>query len=234
MIAKKNEKLNFEQKRKLIFQLGLLTTTAATLAAFTYRSPLELERQKERVAATEISYEIETKVEEPKIIIQTQQQKQDDNQDDQQIDDNNLSDSDPNEFSKDTDNKNVDDTKSDVKRPDFGKVPVKTVVSDAIVEWTDVDASFVGGYEQMVKNINDHLVYPQMDIEGNVQGKVVVQFVVEKDGSISNITILESVSTTIDREAKRIVKQFPKWNPGELNAEPVRSVVILPIRFTLD
>lgn len=235
MIAKKNEKLNFEQKRKLIFQLGLLATTAATLAAFTYRSPLEIERAKERVAVTEIDFEIETKVEEPQIIIQPQQQNQQDDQNDDSNPDDNLNDSDPNEFSESKDNDKKDDPIGDVKRPDFGKVPVKTEVSKGDVEpFPDVEASFIGGHVEMVKNINRNLVYPEIDIQNNIQGRVTVQFVVEKDGTISNIEIIESQSKTLDREAKRIVKNFPKWKPGEKEGLTCRTVVILPIRFTLD
>ena len=73
-----------------------------------------------------------------------------------------------------------------------------------------------------------------MDIEGDVQGTVAISFVVEKNGEITNILVEKGVSKTIDREAKRIVRSFPKWVPAEIDARKVRTRVRLPIVFTLE
>lgn len=76
--------------------------------------------------------------------------------------------------------------------------------------------------------------YPQAAIDNGSQGKVTVQFVVERDGSISRITILRGVDKLIDEEATRVVKSAPKWSPGMNRGKPVRVYVQVPINFVLE
>ena len=85
----------------------------------------------------------------------------------------------------------------------------------------------------MMEKVQDVMVYPEVDIEMNVQGKVYISFIVEKDGSVSNVEVERGVSSTIDREAKRIVKSFPNWKPGENAYGKVRTRVRLPLNFVL-
>ena len=90
---------------------------------------------------------------------------------------------------------------------------------------------FPGGEKAMLKFLYENLQYPSVDKENEIEGKVVVQFIVEEDGSISNTKILRSVSKTIDAEAVRVVESMPKWQPGMQEGEPVRVEYSMPIRF---
>ncbi len=96
-------------------------------------------------------------------------------------------------------------------------------------------AGFPGGHEAMNKFLRNNLVYPQTAIELNLQGKCYVQFVVDVDGSISNVKIKRGVPDCpeCDKEAIRVVKSMPKWNPGKLNSKPVGSSINLPIIFKM-
>ena len=96
-------------------------------------------------------------------------------------------------------------------------------------------AGFPGGHEAMNKYLRNNLVYPQVAIELNLQGKCYVQFIVNVDGSISNVKIMKGVTDCpeCDKEAIRVVKSMPKWNPGKLNSKPVGSSINLPIIFKM-
>lgn len=96
-------------------------------------------------------------------------------------------------------------------------------------------AGFPGGNEAMKKFIYDNIVYPQVAIEQNLQGKCYVQFIVNVDGSISNVRIMRGVTDCpeCDKEAMRVIKSMPKWNPGKLNGKPVDSYYNLPIVFKM-
>lgn len=233
MIAKKNPRYNLEGKRIVIFSLGLLTTTAATLAAFTYQSPLESELEKQRIVSVPIDYvtqEADPIIEKEKdIILEQQDQQNDDNSSDEITDPNAL----PSDNLKVVDNTNKDIIVK-VGPPTGTKIGIGKIDKGEVVPWPTKDAAFVGGYGAMQEFIVRKQNYPQEAIELGEQGTVYVNFVVEKNGEISNITIEKSISASLDREAKRIVKNFPSWIPGEVDAEPVRTRVLLPIKFILE
>ena len=106
-------------------------------------------------------------------------------------------------------------------------------VAAPIVEFPDVEAGFPGGPAAMMKWINDNVKYPQTSIEMNEQGRVFLSFVVEKDGSITNVKVERGISIDLDREAKRVVRNMPKWIPGESAGRAVRARCRLPINFQL-
>ena len=106
-------------------------------------------------------------------------------------------------------------------------------VAAPIVEFPDVEAGFPGGPAEMMKWINDNVKYPQTSIEMNEQGRVFLSFVVEKDGSITNVKVERGISIDLDREAKRVVRKMPKWVPGESAGRAVRARCRLPINFQL-
>ena len=107
------------------------------------------------------------------------------------------------------------------------------IVEEEIIEFPDVEAEFVGGAQAMMKYIQQNIQYPATSIEMNEQGKVYLSFVVEADGSISNVSIERGVSIDIDKEAKRIVRSMPKWTPGEAKGKKSRTRCRLPINFQL-
>lgn len=92
---------------------------------------------------------------------------------------------------------------------------------------------FPGGDAELYKFISSNLNYPAMAIENNVQGKVIVQFVVTKDGSIGNVKVVRSVDRDLDNEAIRVCKKLPKFIPGKQNGQPVNVWYTLPVTFKL-
>lgn len=93
---------------------------------------------------------------------------------------------------------------------------------------------FKGGEKAMYSWLNEHIVYPQIAKESGIQGNVIVTFVVEKDGSITDVQILRDIGGGCGEEAVRVVKAMPKWNEGRQNNIPVRVQFNLPIKFALE
>lgn len=113
--------------------------------------------------------------------------------------------------------------------------PVEEVkVDEEIIDFPDVEATFPGGAAALQKWIGENVQYPQTSIEMNEQGKVYLSFVVEPDGSITNIAVERGVSNDLDKEAKRVVRKMPKWSAGEAKGKKVRTRCRLPINFTLN
>jgi protein TonB len=93
--------------------------------------------------------------------------------------------------------------------------------------------SFPGGDTALMNFINRNLHYPPEAKESNVSGRVFVQFIVEKDGSITNAQILRGFGAGCDEEALRVINAMPLWNPGKQSGQPVRVQCTLPIKFSL-
>ncbi|MBR3471367.1 MAG: energy transducer TonB [Prevotella sp.] len=91
--------------------------------------------------------------------------------------------------------------------------------------------SFPGG--NVMAWLSQNLKYPVIAAENGVQGRVVVQFVVEKDGSVTDVHAVKKVDPSLDKEAERVVKSMPKWIPGKQNGSPVRVKYTLPVTFKL-
>ncbi len=103
-------------------------------------------------------------------------------------------------------------------------------VSMAMVEQKP---SFPGGDGAMYKWLNDNIIYPAAASEEGVQGKVTVQFIVEKDGSISHVQVVRGKHPALDAEAARVIRKMPRWTPGRNNGQPVRVTYHLPVQFKL-
>ncbi|TSD63884.1 TonB family protein [Inquilinus sp. KBS0705] len=93
--------------------------------------------------------------------------------------------------------------------------------------------SFPGGQSAFSEYLSKAVKYPKAARENNIQGRVIATFIVEKNGSLSNISIVRSVSPDIDKEALRILAASPKWIPGKQNGSPVRTQYSVPINFSL-
>ncbi len=92
---------------------------------------------------------------------------------------------------------------------------------------------FLGGEEALFKYLAENIKYPPMAIDAGVKGKVYVTFVVEKNGSISDVKILHGIGGGCDQEAIRVVMDMPLWSPGKQRGKPVRVQYNLPINFIL-
>ncbi|MDG1333961.1 MAG: TonB family protein [Crocinitomicaceae bacterium] len=108
------------------------------------------------------------------------------------------------------------------------------IKAKTIVDFPDVPAEFDGGAEEMKAFIQKNVDYPRSALEDGEHGKVYVSFVVELDGSISNIKIMKGVCESLDQEALRLVNLMSNWKPGTYNGQNVRSKCYLPITFTLE
>ncbi len=93
--------------------------------------------------------------------------------------------------------------------------------------------SFPGGQAALMNYLNSNIKYPVIAEENGIQGRVVVQFVVGKDGSISNVHVVKSVDPSLDKEAVRVVKNMPRWIPGKQNGQSVTVRYTLPVTFRL-
>lgn len=93
--------------------------------------------------------------------------------------------------------------------------------------------SFPGGYEALMKYLHDNIRYPVMAKELNIQGKVFLTFVVEKDGSVTDVELLRGIGGGCDEEAIKVVQNMPKWIPGKQRNVPVRVRFNLPVNFKL-
>lgn len=124
---------------------------------------------------------------------------------------------------------------------DLNKVMIKEeVIAEPVKEEEPVSIAmveqkpeFTGGEAAMYKWLGDNIVYPSAAAEEGIQGKVIVQFVVGKDGSIGQVKVVRGRHPALDKEAVRVVKAMPKWVPGRNNGQPVKVTYTLPVTFKL-
>lgn len=112
--------------------------------------------------------------------------------------------------------------------------PEPRLNGDVIYTEPDEMPKFPGGLDGLMEYLSTNIVYPPVAAEKNIQGKVLVQFVVEKDGSVGEIKILRSVDINLDYEAIRLCKRMPKFEPGLVDGQPVRVWYTLPVNFKLE
>ena len=112
--------------------------------------------------------------------------------------------------------------------------PVVTQVPDtAVFEIVEENPEFPGGRQALIKYLDDNIQYPAAAIENGIQGRVTTNFIVEKDGSITNVQILRSVEPLLDAEAVRVTAAMPKWKPGKQRGQVVRVHYNIPVVFKL-
>jgi len=116
---------------------------------------------------------------------------------------------------------------------ELNKMTVGEDTATTVYQSVEQMPSFPGGDGAMLKYLHKAVTYPPIAQENNIQGKVFVNFVVDRDGSISNVKILRAVDPSLDKEAMRVVKSMPKWIPGKQNGQAVRVSYTVPINFVL-
>ncbi len=109
----------------------------------------------------------------------------------------------------------------------------EVVDEDPIVSFAEKAPLFPGGQKAMMEYLMKNIKYPAICQEMGIQGRVVVGFVVNKDGSIQDVTVLSSVNEKLDAEAIRVVSSMPAWTPGEMQGQKVRTKFQLPVTFRL-
>ncbi|MDL2305381.1 energy transducer TonB [Bacteroides sp. OttesenSCG-928-D19] len=137
----------------------------------------------------------------------------------------------------------VPDARLDTSEETGGAVDIGRYIAPEIeedkVEETEIFThaeympEFPGGTGALFAYLSKNMKYPVISQENNVQGKVIVQFVVDKDGSISNVVVARGVDPYLDKEAIRVIQSMPKWKPGMQRNTPVRVRYTVPVTFRL-
>ena len=120
--------------------------------------------------------------------------------------------------------------KEEIAAPEPPKHVVEETKIFTVVEQMPL---FPGGDAALMGYLRDNIHYPTVAAENGVQGRVVVGFVVERDGSITDVNVLRSVDPSLDKEAMRVVKSMPRWTPGKQNGSAVRVKYQVPVTFRL-
>lgn len=223
MKTKKNKEVSLERKRGLFRAIGLLTAATIVLAAFEYRTikststlegniPIPLE---EEVAIISIPEKPEIpkleKVVDLSFLID------------------NTAEEDPIEF----DNLEIDPDQAIFASTDVVFEVEKIVEIDPPMIIPEVMPEFQGGLEAMYHYLGTNIKYPKQALDTHTQGRVYLSFIVEKDGSITNIKALNRIEMGCTEEAIRVVKSMPKWKAGEQFGKKVRVIFTLPVNFVL-
>ena len=134
------------------------------------------------------------------------------------------------DFDKGTDDRNVTrQHKDEVIVEEIKHEPVKEEVFKAVEQMP----TFPGGDAELMKWLRDHIQYPTVAMENNIQGRVVVQFVVTKTGKVGEVKVVRSVDRDLDKEAIRVCKALPDFIPGRMNGQAVNVWYTLPVQFKL-
>ncbi len=214
-----------ENKRLMFAQIGLIISLAIAWAAFEIKSYDKRDLSDimiREIALDEEMTEITTQDQKPQPPVEVPQQTTQIEivNDDVEVEDN-L------------------DINADVTQEEVIEEYVKPeVIEEEVVEqeiFTIVETmpSFPGGQEKLMQYLATNIKYPQIARESNVQGRVYLSFVVEPDGSVSNVKVLRGIGAGCDEEAMRVVKAMPKWSPGKQRGKSVRVSYNLPVNFKL-
>ena len=228
MEIKKSAKANLENKKLLFVEIGLIISLLITYVAFEWTSKetntAVLEDNTEILVEEEI---ISTNMETPppppaapKIPVLSDQI---------DIVDDEI------ELEDDMFMNLEDDASLGVEIMDYVEVQEEVVEEEAIpFQLVEEKPSFQGGdANQFSKWVNSRLVYPEIAKENGVQGRVTLQFTVEKDGTVTKVKVLRGVDPSLDKEAVRVVSMSPKWKPGKQRDRAVPVTYTFPVIFQL-
>lgn len=227
MEIKKSPKADLEGKKGIFFEVGLALALAILLFAFEWKSSSEEVSQFQTVAEEQIEEEI--------IPITQQMLKppppppaapklsdllnivEDESSIDEELE---IEDADD-----ESENRDVPDV------TDFGPYDGEDTGDEDIFMVVEDMPQFPGG--SVTKWINKNVKYPPLAQENGIQGKVFIKFVIEKDGSVTDVQVARGVDASLDKEAVRVIKAMPKWKPGKQRGKAVRVSYTLPINFQL-
>ncbi len=113
------------------------------------------------------------------------------------------------------------------------ETPPPPPADDVVFTSVEQDPQFPGGQAALLKWVADHIKYPAVAQENGIQGRVTVQFVVTKNGTVGQVKVVRGKDPDLDKEAVRVVKSLPKFTPGKMNGHPVNVWYTLPITFKL-
>ena len=225
MEEKKSPKANLENKKLMFIQIGMIISLLIAWMAFEHKSydkreidPSLLNRE---VVVDEEMVEI-TKQEEQKpqpVEVPKQTTQLEIVQDDVEVEDI--------EINAEVDQQEVIEEYVPVE------VEEEEVVEQEIFQIVEEMPAYPGGEQKLMEFIAKGIKYPQIARETGIQGRVFVGFVIEPDGSVSNVKVLRGIGGGCDEEAMRVVKSMPKWKPGKQRGKAVRVSYMLPVNFKL-
>ena len=228
MEIKKSEKANLENKKLLFLEIGLVVSLAITLLAFEWTSTETNVSTLEAEAEIVLEEEIIPITQDtpppppaaPKIPVLSDQI---------DIVDDEI------EVNDDMFMNLEDDSSLGVEIMDYVEVEEEVVEEEAIpFQLVEEKPSFQGGdANQFSKWVNSRLEYPEIAKENGVQGRVTLQFTVEKDGTVTKVRVLRGVDPSLDKEAVRVVSMSPKWKPGKQRDRAVPVTYTFPVIFQL-
>lgn len=134
---------------------------------------------------------------------------------------------DPSEITRDVERQKVED-KVVVKEE-----PKTSQADERVFQAVEQQPEYPGGQTALFRFLSENITYPKDAAEAYIQGRVVVSFVVEKDGSIDDVKVVRGVHPSLDAEAMRVIKLMPRWTPGRMNGSVVRVQYTLPLSFKL-
>lgn len=117
---------------------------------------------------------------------------------------------------------------------DIGGDDNGTTIDTEIIDFPQDPAEYPGGMAALYEYLGKSIKYPELARENGIEGKVYIQFIIEKDGSITDVGVLKGRHKSLDAEATRVVNAMPKWKPGKMGNKNVRVRFTLPINFVLE
>lgn len=230
MQVKKTDKANLEKKKMIFLEIGLALSLAICLVAFEWTSSevtdsnlgdLQMnevfEEEIENTVQETPPEEVEPPMEEPETVIEELTIVEDD----VKVDDVKI-------------NSEADEnTKTNTNIVQTFEVEVEEEVEPIAFAVVEDKPVFPGGDAALMKFIADNTKYPEIAKENGIQGRVFIQFVIDKVGNVTKVTVAKGVDPYLDEEAKRVVKMLPNWTPGKQRGKPVPVTFVVPINFKL-
>jgi len=229
MELKKSDKANLEKKKALFIQIGLVVALSITIFAFEYKSY----DRKESVLIDRTAVDVVDEV-----VIATQEEAPPPPPEE-------IPEAETTEFEIVDDTKTIENEfnvssfqQTSNVTANIAKVEIE-VEEEELKEETQIftvveeEAGFPGGIEKLNEYLSKSIKYPQQARETGTKGRVMLTFVVEKDGSITDIKVLRDIGSGCGEEAKRVVNEMPKWKPAKQRGKAVRQQFVLPVSFNL-
>ena len=225
MEEKKSPKANLENKKLMFTQIGLILSLLIAWLAFEHKSYDKREIDPSLLRQTEVLDEemVEiTKQEEQKpqpVEVPKQTTQLEIVQDDVETEDLNI-------------NAEVEQNEV-IEEYVAPEIEEEEVVEQEIFQIVEEMPAFPGGDQKLLEYVAKNIKYPQIARESGIQGRVFIGFVVEPDGSVSNVKVLRGIGGGCDEEAMRVIKSMPKWKPGKQRGKAVRVSYQIPVMFKL-
>ena len=225
MEEKKSPKANLENKKLLFTQIGLIISLLLAWMVFEFKSydkrEIDTSLLSREIAVDEEMVEI-TKQDEPKpqpMEMPKQTTQLEIVQDDVEVEDINI---------------NAEIEQNEVVEEYIApEIEEEEVVEQEIFQIVEEMPAFPGGEQKLMEYVGKNIKYPQIARESGIQGRVFVGFVVEPDGSVSNVKLLRGIGGGCDEEAMRVIKNMPRWKPGKQRGKAVRVSYQIPVMFRL-